>query len=259
MDEFWAFTGDSFQLAKLMTDENIRSVEHADLATLQAVLIQYRWFTSYYPGDLAILVSKLPPSSLRSLFGRFLDEELGEGDPAKTHPALYDRFLEGLGIRSVDLEEGMNPANLGLLDAFRYKLLTNSYMYGVGLRGMGAECLCQVYLEALHRYLMKNPEIQKRKQDIDWSFWDIHAGPQDQEHASLTRQYIGRLATAENIPELALGFLEAERMFKVFWENAYNTPKQKDRVGFGRRADSAGEFDANVPIPTDGWRFDPRR
>ena len=47
--------------------------------------------------------------------------------------------------------------------------------YGVGLRGMGGECVCQ-YLSRFYEHLMKNRYIQERKQQIDWRFWDLHVG-----------------------------------------------------------------------------------
>jgi len=248
MDAFWELTSAARSTTKHLLDQDVQSLEFASIEKLRTILIQYRWFTSYYSGDLAILIYKLPPSSLRSLFASFLNEEHGMGNPADTHPAMYDRFLIGLGVAPDDLERNIHPTNLALLDGFRQKLLEGDYMYGIGLRGMGAECLCQVYLEAVHHYLMKNPVIIQRRKDLDWTFWDIHASEADQMHGDMTRAYISRLATSENIPSLAAGYIEAEKMFMDFWSNAYHGEPASLEVGSVR----------SHP-PLDGWRYDPAR
>jgi hypothetical protein len=248
MDEFWKLTSAARSTTKHLLDKDVQSIERASIDRLRSILIQYRWFTSYYSGDLAILVYKLPPSSLRSLFASFLNEEHGMGNSADTHPAMYDRFLIGLGVAPAQLERDINPTNLALLDDFRAKLLKGDYMYGVGLRGMGAECLCQVYLEAVHHYLMKNPEIIERKKDLDWTFWDIHASEADQMHGDMTRDFMIRLASPQNIPSLSAGYLEAEKMFMDFWSNAYH----------GEAARRDDTTNPTLP-PLDGWHYDPAR
>lgn len=253
MADFWDLARNARSTANHLVDKDVQSLRDASLDRLQSVLLQYRWFTSYYSGDLAILIYKLPPSSLRSLLGTFLLEELGTGDPAQTHPAMYDRFLMGLGIQPEEIEANADPNNLALLEAFRHKLLINDYMYGIGLRGMGAECLCQVYLEAVHHYLMQNEEIAKRRKDLNWTFWDIHASEADQMHGEMTREYIERLATPENIPRLAAGYLEAERMFMKFWDNAYRGSLR------GAEPVAARCVQSSTSVPLDGWRYDPAR
>lgn len=249
MPEFWKLTSAAQSSTKHMLDSNVQALADASLDRLRSVLIQYRWFTSYFTGDLAILIYKLPPSALRSALAEFLVEELGMGDPAQCHPAMYDRFLVGLGVDPEALEKGANPSNLALLDAFRHKLLLGDYMYAVGLRGMGAECLCQVYLEAVHHYLLKNEEIIKRRSELDWTFWDIHASEADQMHGEKTREYIERLAALGNVESLAAGYIEAEQMFMQFWANAYSGSAQTVPVATGREP-----F-----VPTDGWCYDPAR
>jgi len=252
MAEFWEFASAARSSAKHLVDKNVQSLQYASLERLRSVLIQYRWFTSYYSGDLAILIYKLPPSSLRSLLAEFLHEELGMGDPSQTHPAMYDRFLMDLGVAASDLETTADPNNIALLEAFRHKLLVGDYTYGVGLRGMGAECLCQVYLEAVHHYLNKNEEIEKRRKSLDWTFWDIHASEADQMHGEKTREYIERLATPQNISSLAAGYLEAEQMFMQFWDNAYR--------GATRDVEAVPDRKTRPPpVPFDGWCYHPAR
>lgn len=250
--EFWELASNARSTTKHLLDADVQSLEHANIDRLRSVLIQYRWFTSYFTGDLAILIYKLPPSSLRSLLSEFLVEELGMGDPAQTHPAMYDRFLIGLGVSPEDLETTADPNNVALLESFRHKLLTGDYMYGIGLRGMGAECLCQVYLEAVHHYLIKNKEVIARQKSLEWTFWDIHASEADQMHGEKTRLYIERLVTADNIASLAAGYLEAEQMFMQFWANSYRIASLEPAPAAKKQKKPAPQ---RVPIPLDGWCF----
>jgi len=249
LSEFWALAERAVSTTQHLVDNKLRALETASLDELCRILIQYRWFTSYYAGDLAILVYKLPPSALRSELAEFLNEELGLGNPADTHPAMYDRFLMSLDVDVTDLERQVHPRSLELLDHYRRALLENSFSYGVGLKGMGAECLCQVYLQAMHHYLLKNPLIQARRDRIDWTFWNIHASEADQMHGERTRRSIERIAALGDLGDLARGYLDAERLWAEFWDNAHAAGVELD----------APVLAPHAPIPSDGWRYDVAR
>lgn len=256
LGEFWELTANARQVAAHLADKNVRRLEQADLPTLRAILVQYRWFTAYFPGDLGLLIQKVPPSGMRTFLGEILYEELGSGDPANAHLALYDNFLSTLGISQIEAEESANPHSIALLEMIRHRLINGGYAYGIGLRGMGGECLCQVYLESIHHYLFRNKEVQRMRPELDMTFWDIHAGEADQAHASKTREHIEEMCgTQELIRQCSLGYLEAERMWKLFWENAYETYSQMGKLGFGRRRDGY----QLIPSPPDGLRFDQKR
>jgi hypothetical protein len=253
LGEFWELTANARLVAAHLADQNVQRLEQTDLPALRAILVQYRWFTAYFPGDLGLLIQKLPPSRMRTFLGEILREELGSGDPSRAHLALYDNFLETLGISQAEAEESANPHSIALLEMVRHRLMTGGYAFGIGLRGMGGECLCQVYLESIHHYLFRNPEIQTIRDQLDVTFWDIHAGEADQAHATKTREYIEEMCnTKDLIRQCSLGYLDAERMWKLFWENAYATYSQMDRLGFGRRRDSY----QLIPCPSDGLHFD---
>lgn len=253
MKEFWDLSRAAWSTAQHLVDRNVQSMQHASLEQVRSVLLQYRWFTSYYSGDLAILIYKLPPCSLRSFLAECLVEEQGMGNPADTHPAMYDRFLLSLGVSEQALETSLYPSNREMLESMRVNLLARDYMYGVGLRGMGAECLCQVYLEAVHHYLLKNPAIVARRSQIDWTFWDIHASEADQMHGEKSRDLIERLATnPDKIRSLAEGYIAAEQMFLAFWGNAYASLERPEPFEAARPSRA-------VSIPLDGWCYDAAR
>ena len=244
--EFWLLARNAISTTSHLVDDKLRALQHADLPTLQRILIQYRWFTAYYAGDLAILIAKLPPSDLRSELAVFLNEELGMGDPNNTHPAMYDRFLISLGVEPDALEYHIDPESLALLEFYRAKMQDSSYLYGVGLKAMGAECLCQVYLQAMHHYLLKNPLVQARRASIDWTFWDIHASEADQMHGEKTRVAIERVAEMGDVRELARGYLDAEELWRRFWDNAHAAGTEDRPV-----------MSEDAELPSDGWRYRP--
>jgi hypothetical protein len=195
-------------------------VEDCDVDTLRKLLIQYRFFTLYYIGDLAYLVAKLPFGRLRSFMAHILDEELGCGDETLAHPTLYDDFLRSIGVDDRSLESGI-AENLAMLTEIQQALLTEPYPYGVGLRGMGGECMCQIYLANLHGHLIRNPFIQAHRQDVDWRFWDIHVGPVDVHHREETRALLNELIlhSPELCQQISAGYQASIRTWDQFWTN----------------------------------------
>ena len=229
---FWELARYSFDLAEHYADTALRSLATAELETLKYVLVQYRWFTGSYPGDLGVLVSKLPPSRLRSLIGELITEETGNGEPSQAHLVLYDSFLISMGVTADWVSKSTNPMCIALLDAMRYQLMQGSYAFGIGLRGMGGECLCHAYLKAMNHYLLKNPIVQELRSSgtIDWRFWDLHAGEHDEAHSLATRAHIAEVIGPGEMGDLCEGYLHAESKWKIFWSLAFD-PSLAPKLG----------------------------
>lgn len=223
---FWQLADDSRMLAEYKVDRNLRYLRTAPPEILKKIFVQYRFFTHYYITDLALLVAKLPFGSLRSCLGEFLSEELGDGDPTDSHPQLYDGFLRTLGVSEEQLQRP-SPSVLSSLDGVRASLETRSWAYGVGLRGMGGECLCQIYLSSMHENFIRNPYIQERREDLAWKFWDIHTGEVDVEHRLRTRQAITELVESDpsHIEDLAAGYTQAKGAWDQFWKDIFAEAK----------------------------------
>lgn len=209
--------------AKLFT-----CVEHADPLTLRSILIQYRYFTVYYISDLSLLVARLENGTLRSYLADILSDELGRGNAAHAHPRLYDNFMCSIGSTLHDLSTSALKSNVDLLDNARRKLLDPHYSceFAVGLRGMGGECVCQIYIAQLHQALMKNAYIRERISDIDWHFWDLHVGDHDIEHSRRTRDLINDaivIANEHGLLQLGRGFGESMISWRSFWENIFES------------------------------------
>jgi hypothetical protein len=202
------------------------------LDMLKKVLIQYRFFTHYYIADLAILISKLPFGPLRSIMADILNEELGMGDAKDSHPALYEDFLLSIGVTAQELEMADAYCIFNLRE-IQQSLQDNSWGYAVGLRGMGGECLCQIYLSTLHEYLSQNPAIIKMQDSIAWKFWEIHIGEVDQHHQRIVRAAIDDVLESDPYlaDELIQGYLESQGAWDRFWQQIFNAARKEDESG----------------------------
>ncbi|WP_428267389.1 iron-containing redox enzyme family protein [Haliangium sp.] len=224
LSEFWRLADTAKTQTEYLANERLHRLADAPFDVLQKILIQYRYFTIFYITDLALLVAKLPFGELRSLLADFLNDELGNGDHDAAHERLYDNFLMSLGLDAQELDRDPNRANLRLLDTLQQRVTSEGPAYAVGLRGMGGECLCQIYLAAMHEHFSKNPAIRERAKDLDWVFWDIHTGEVDIAHREKLKaalhEYV--LENPDELPELVRGYVDAKSIFEQFWENIYS-------------------------------------
>ncbi|AQS35453.1 putative dioxygenase of extradiol dioxygenase family [Shewanella psychrophila] len=227
VDEFWA-QADQLQDESLLHAETLFSaLETASPQQLISILTQYRFFTLYYVADLAILIARLKDGRLRSLLADILSDELGYGDPLKAHTRLYDDFLLSLGANDADFDSLALADNLTLLENARRKLMdpAQTHVYGIGFRGMGGECTCQIYLAKLYEYMMRNPYIKQQTSKIDWKFWELHIGEHDIEHRVHTRQLIHEELVSQDaacLVDLGRGYYESMNAWRAFWENIFN-------------------------------------
>lgn len=220
---FWQFADAARATTEALADQRMHVIAHLPVEALRRFCTQYRFFTIDYIRDLALLVARLPFGGLRSLLGQILAEELGEGDAGKAHPAIYDDFLASIGVAPDALECPL-PANRAILAGLTEELSAGSPAFGVGLRGMGGECLCQTYLAVMHEHLRRHPYMREHADRIDWSFWTIHTGEQDIVHGELTRQAVDDYLRREPgaLAELARGYERSIGAWNRFWQNIFD-------------------------------------
>ncbi len=231
---FWDLTDAAKLEAEYDADDKLSYLETASVDVLINIFHEYRFFIKYFISDLGILMFKAPFGEFKCMIAEIAVDELGE-TPDQTHLKLWDDFLVSLGDDPETLEQSRHPENIELLEELRRLMLDESFFYGVGLRGMGAECLCQVYLSSAYKRLLKNPNIEALKDKIDWVFWDIHTGEEDIEHGVLVRNAIdGMLADDEDgLKPLAEGYFRAKNNWEEFWGNLYdhyNLQNKKEEV-----------------------------
>lgn len=226
---FWEIAGMNKINANYKIDKNLRCLPTLSLSILKLIFIQYRFFTQYYIVDLAILINKMPSNHLKNLLTEILYEELGDGKAADAHPQLYDNFLLSLGIKT-SLLDNPNPRSVEELKVIQNRLIHGNWAYGVGLRGMGGECLCQVYLSTMYEYFRQNPYIEAISDSIDWKFWEIHTGPVDIHHQEIIKNAINELV--EQYPELAHelidGYLTSIQAWDNYWEHIFKNATIKN-------------------------------
>lgn len=223
MREFWRLADSARTQTEYLADDKLCRLADAPFDVLQKIFVQYRYFTIYYITDLALLVAKLPFGELRSLLADFLNDELGNGDNLGAHERLYDNFLTSIGLEETQIELYPNDKNLRLLGDLQERIGTRPVAYSVGLRGMGGECLCQVYLAAMHSHFTKNPAICEIKDRVKWKFWDIHTGEVDIAHREKLKRAIQSFVTRhpEHLKDLVQGYKDAKEIFDKFWDNIY--------------------------------------
>lgn len=221
-DDFWRLANITKVNEQFRVDRNLFALQSASLKQLQTILIQYRYFTIYFISDLAYLISQLPFGELRSVLAEILYEELGSGDSKKSHPNLYDEFLLSIGIKKTELINS-NKECIANLENIRQLVLTSSVALGVGLRGIGGECLCQIYLTTLYDYLILNSEIHAMKDKIAWEFWQIHIGEVDLHHQDIIKSALNdfMLNHPFDIKELLKGYELSRMAWDEFWKTIF--------------------------------------
>jgi hypothetical protein len=226
---FWQLANITQSSEQYRIDKNLQYLNIAPLAVLKKIFIQYRFFTQYYITDLALLISKLPFGNLKTILADILYEELGNGDATNAHPQLYDCFLESIGISELEMEQA-DEYCISNLKTIQSSLINQSWAYGVGLRGMGGECLCQIYLATMHTYFSKNPLIVAKQKEIDWRFWDIHIGEVDLHHQKIVKDAIDELIIRqpETMHDLISGYLESKKAWDLYWAQIYQSAKPKE-------------------------------
>lgn len=213
---FWQMAAMTQGAEKYKIDKNLRYLKLAPMEILHKIFVQYRYFTHYYIADLSLLISKLPFGKLKSILAEILFEELGNGKAELAHPMLYDNFLTSIGVPA-NLLEKSDPYCIQNLNTIQQSLIDSSWAYGVGLRGMGGECLCHIYLTTLYEFFSENPTVKAIKHDVDWRFWDIHIGEVDIHHQEILRDAINEMIT--NQPELGKDLINGYVESKTAWDN----------------------------------------
>jgi hypothetical protein len=230
LEAFWDRAAISKLEAKFAVAKEMEAIPRLSIQELRAIVFQYRYFTQAFATDLAVLIARCPEGPLRSLLGRLLNEELGEGNPEAAHMRLYDRFLCSIGA----IDPGAPPAQLRaqvhprvgtLLDELRDRTARRPLLYAIGMRGVGGECVCGVYFSVMHVHLRQHPFVIQHESQIDWSFWDIHAGHADVEHNELVRaavrDFVHRTDESSEVAELVDGFDYGTATWDAFWSTLY--------------------------------------
>lgn len=215
---FWQITDKSELEKEIHNNTKIKAISKLEITDLVKILEQYRFIVKEHANHLAIIISRMEESSLKSLFSDILYEELGNGKVQNSHFTLFNQFLTTLKNQKTfapitqKLEEELSN--------YHQIIQTENIYFAIGLGGAGTECICQVYLTAINNNLRDNPHIKNIKSKIDWRFWNIHTGEVDLEHQqAIKKALIEEINTNPNIEnELIKGYLASLN----FWRNFIN-------------------------------------
>ncbi|MBM0106666.1 iron-containing redox enzyme family protein [Steroidobacter sp. S1-65] len=251
-DRFWALADQLQEQTVGHASDMFAFVEQASPQRLFSLLVQYRYFTACYICDIALLIARMHPGKIRSFLADILFDELGAGDHREAHPQLYDDFLGSLGIEHPAFDDMALADNVSLLERARASLIdpARSIAYGIGLRGMGGECVCQIYLARLYRHLILNPYVRARADKIDWKFWDLHVGEHDIAHREKFRKLLtDEVARMEPdaVHALEAGYRDSMKAWSAFWNNIHDEATKSEAQPPGRRA-AIGHLDFGTPV-----------
>lgn len=224
LKEFWSMADETRWEAQYEADKRLKYLQNAPLEVVQEVCRQYRYFPKEFPYNLGILVARSPYGKFKSLMSQILADELGNGKADRAHINMYDRFLISIGVDENMIEGSIIPDNFALLEEKKKLALSQSLIYVIGLSGMGAECLCQVYLSLMHKNFANNPLIKANKENIDWTFWDYHVGEPDIIHRQKVKEAINEIAEADPscVDELNAGYQKGKGDWDLMWDNIYD-------------------------------------
>ena len=228
MAQFWAETEDTAVAEEITAQDALHRLATCSLEEMLLLFRHYRLFTIRHIDDLAVVLGRLPFGEMKAFFSKVLYEEFGlETDLgfANNHVALLDAFMVSLGAEPdfCSNPEVELPNNLDLLDDITHQVQNMPLAYAIGLRGMGTECLCQVYLTTIFDQVENNPNFQAKAQDLDLRFEQLHRGEVEALHRKDMRARIAELVESnpEQLVELKAGYEFARQSFHQFFNNIY--------------------------------------
>lgn len=226
MKDFWDLADESKVNAQYEADGCIAFLKAASMDEIRSICLQYRYFVERYPDNLSLLLAKMPNLQLKSLLASILSEELGSGKIKNAHIFWYDRFLRSIGVTEEELQKGIYQENEEILSEIEYRCKAKPFEHVVGMVGMGGECLCQIYLTVMYKYLIMNENVKNFEGKIDWLFWTYHIGEEDIEHRKLVRICIDEMVMGGvGVEQLVQGYSFGKSTWDKFWLNNYKNTR----------------------------------
>ncbi len=229
IQQFWDQTDEATVAEEIYAQDSLRRLADCCKEEMLLLFRHYRLFTIRHIDDLCWVLARLPFSEFKAFVSKVLFEEFGmetEQGYLNNHVHLLDAFMVSLGADQSFCEdpELELKSNMDLLDELTCRVKENSIAYAIGLRGMGTECLCRVYLTTIFNITEKNPYFIKNKPHLDLRFEQLHLGSVEAEHRIQMRERIADIIRKEPslLPELKAGYEYARCSFHKFFENIYS-------------------------------------
>lgn len=213
--DFWEISNQSRLQLELSKDQRIQSLRYLDRIDLSKFFEQYSFIVKHHANHLAIIISRMEESELKSLFADILYEELGSGKVQNSHLTLFSHFLTTL---NPDFEaKGITARLEQKLEEYQEIIKKDNLYLAIGLGGAGTECICQVYLSEMYKQIKENPYIKNKEININWKFWEIHTGEVDATHKEQIKHALKK--EIHNNPENEKFLIEGYEQSLTFWDN----------------------------------------
>ncbi len=223
LDELWDLVEQEKKNAKTVAIQSLECIESLSGEDLGNVFIHYEHFLSSYPKNLAFLISNLPSGLLQTSLSSILSDELGNGNLKNNHRNLLKDFTKNFIGENYQafFEKASSPSSLGVsLSTFlENQTRTRTTSFGVGMIGMGGECVCELYLGQFYQQFTRNLAFIDKKPVVDMKFWEIHLNKEEAEHEDIVVRGVNDYLSnnPQYISEVAQGFLCNAMVWKDFW------------------------------------------
>ncbi|MCA9648098.1 MAG: iron-containing redox enzyme family protein [Polyangiaceae bacterium] len=121
-----------------------------------------------FPRRLAALVARAPDDAIRALLTKQLHDELGGGDFAQAHKALFGRLINGLETYRASVADPLGPAQ-ALSDALELEYVSADPWFGVG-----ASLLVEVFGKQVDTFVAEQFARQKQVAGHTLEWLDLH-------------------------------------------------------------------------------------
>jgi pyrroloquinoline-quinone synthase len=204
-----------------VTHPFLSKIENLNDAQLKVFASQFYLYVRMFPRLMGAVVYNVPDETSRLPLILNLINECGgleymeKLDNSHTHPALFRRFTQKLGINDDDLEKTKPlPSTKNLIQTYEKLYLNSPPIKAMGAVGPGTECIVPIMYVPIIEGLRKQNKFTKD----DLYFFSLHL-PIDEEHCEMICKALSPdMDDKKNQKLVRDGALEALDARKKFWD-----------------------------------------
>ena len=178
------------------------------------VLAQIAKMVKPFTGALSALIGRAPDIKSRFVLFDNLYEEMGRGLLHQSHPVLYLKMLDSMGMSEDEVEQLPTITAIRLLnDALFDAILRKPFHVGCAWLGYGGE----LTIPNNFPYLMDAIKRTFKPGEINTEFWDRH-GDRDQGHSDDATLLLALHISPENYQEIETEVRNSLTLRKLVWD-----------------------------------------
>ena len=186
-----------------------------NLEQLQVFAEQYAIYCYHFPRFLAATAANIPDDTARFPIIKNLWEEHGEGDIAKSHRTLYQKFATALQLNIGNLN------TIKALDSTKYcvesllKICQQThFLESLGALGPGTEFFTSDEYQKIAKGLLKCDFLNK----TDILFWTVHITLDETHYSDMMNVLVPYIEKLENQQLIERGAKQALALELIFWD-----------------------------------------